>query len=328
MSAKSQTAEPPVRDDPGRSAARIDPATLMRIKNLHVRARVVVEGFYSGLHRSPYHGFSVEFSEYRQYSPGDDPRYLDWRLYARTDRYYLKRFEDETNLRCYLLVDRSRSMGFGSLGYTKAEYATTLAATFAYFLSQQRDLVGLMTFDQQVREYIPARYRPGHLHRIMVSLERDLAGTATDLAIPLEQTARSAVKRGLVVLISDLLAPLAELETQLGYLRCRGHEVLVFRVLDPAEVDFEFDSPALFEDLETGRRLYVDPETARQQYRERFSEHARQIETACANLGIDFCRITADEPLETALFDFLNVRMRRGKQSPRRSRQSSGGGSP
>jgi uncharacterized protein (DUF58 family) len=132
----------------------------MRIKNLQMRARVVVEGFFSGLHRSPYHGFSVEFSEYRQYTPGDDPRYVDWRLFARSDRYYIKRFEDETNLRCYLLVDQSRSMGYGSLAYTKAEYAKTAAATLAYFLIRQRDAVGMMAFDERVTHYLPARYRP------------------------------------------------------------------------------------------------------------------------------------------------------------------------
>ena len=152
----------PPATNKARAAAFIDPAALMRIKNLQLRAKVVVEGFLSGLHKSPVHGFSVEFTEYRQYTPGDDLRYLDWRLYARSDRYYLKRFEDETNLRCYLLVDLSRSMGFKSVSYDKAEYAKTVAATVAYFLTLQRDAVGLVTFDQQIREYLPARFRPGH----------------------------------------------------------------------------------------------------------------------------------------------------------------------
>jgi len=185
----------------------VDPATLMRIGNLQLRARVVVEGFLSGLHRSPYHGFSVEFTEYRQYTPGDDPRYLDWKLYARTDRYYLKRFEDETNLRVWLLVDLSRSMSYGSVGYDKASYAKTAAATLGYFLSLQRDAVGLVTFDAQVHDYLPARYRPGHLHRLMMLLERSCGGSATDLASPLAQVAQLAHKRGMVVLLSDLLAP-------------------------------------------------------------------------------------------------------------------------
>ena len=167
----------------------IDAPTLMRIKSLQLRARIVVQGFLSGLHRSPHHGFSVEFSEYRQYSPGDDLRHLDWRLYARSDRYYIKRFEEETNLRCHLLVDMSRSMGYGSGAYTKMDYARTLAATLAYFLSMQRDAVGLLTFSDTIADYLPARYRPGHLQRLMVSLERAVAGTSTDLTAPLAQVA-------------------------------------------------------------------------------------------------------------------------------------------
>ena len=179
----------------------------MRLKNLEFRARVVVEGFLTGLHKSPYHGFSVEFSEYRQYTPGDDPRYLDWKLYARSDRYYIKRFEDETNLRCWLLVDLSRSMSFGTLAYDKAEYAKTAAATLAYFLTQQRDAVGLLTFDETLTEFLPARYRPGHLHRLMLGLERSVGGKSTNIETPLERIAAAVSKRGLIILISDLLAP-------------------------------------------------------------------------------------------------------------------------
>src|SRR5688572_2794567 len=200
------------RGQPG-ATSFIDPATLMRIKSMQLRARVVVEGFMSGLHRSPYHGFSVEFTEYRQYTPGDDPRYIDWKLYARSDRYYLKRFEDETNLRCWLLVDLSRSMGYSSLAYDKATYAKTAAATIAYFLSLQRDAVGLITFDAGIKEFLPARFRPGHLHRLMMSLEHAPSGTATDVAGALEQVAKMASKRGLVVLLSDLLAPLEMVES-------------------------------------------------------------------------------------------------------------------
>jgi len=290
----------------------------MRIKSLQMRAKVVVEGFFTGLHRSPYHGFSVEFSEYRQYSPGDDPRYLDWRLYARTDRYYIKRFEDETNLRCHLLVDMSQSMGYGSLAYNKAEYAKTAAATLAYFLSTQRDAVGLVTFDEQIAEYLPARFRPGHMHRLMLCLEHALAGTATSLTAPIEQISRTVKKRGLIILISDLLAPIDTLETHLGYLRSRGHEVVLMRVLDPTEVNFEFNDAAMFEDVESGREIYVDPETVRSSYLERFEEHADAIRQSCANLGIDYYQFTTDRPLELALFDFMNSRMRRGRQVRRR----------
>ena len=307
---------------PEATGKAIDPAALMRIRNLQVRARVVVEGFFSGLHRSPYHGFSVEFSEYREYSPGDDPRYLDWRLYARSDRFYVKRFEDETNLRCYLLVDMSRSMGYGSLSYTKAEYAKTVAATLAYFLSLQRDAVGLVTFDERIVEYLPARFRPGHMHRMMLSLEQALSGQATQLGPPIEQIARTVKKRGLIVLISDLLADTDTLETHLGYLRSRGHEVVLLRVLDPEEVSFQFSDPALFEDLESGRELYVDPDTVRQNYLARFAEHAENVRRACNNLGVDQYQLTTDQPLELALFDLLHSRMRRGRNFRRQTRHS------
>jgi uncharacterized protein (DUF58 family) len=309
-----------------RSAGRsfIDPAALMRIKSLELRARVVVEGFLSGLHKSPVHGFSVEFTEYRPYTPGDDLRFVDWRLYARSDRYYLKRFEDETNLRCYLLVDLSRSMGFSSLGYDKAQYAKTAAATIAYFLTLQRDAVGVVTFDETIQEYLPARFRPGHTHRLMICLERALGGRATDLAAPLEQIARTARKRGLVVLLSDLLAPVETIERRLGYLRSRGHDVLVIRILDPAEVGFPFAGESLFFDLETGRELYVDPEAVREGYRDRLAAHARDLARACHQLGIDIFTLRTDQPLDSALFDLLHSRFRRGRRPARRHARAPG----
>lgn len=324
----------PTRSEPqrGSAASFIDPPTLMRIKSLQLRARIVVQGFLSGLHRSPHHGFSVEFSEYRQYSPGDDPRYLDWRLYARSDRYYIKRFQEETNLRCHLLVDLSRSMGYGSLAFTKVDYARTVAATLAYFLSMQRDAVGLVTFDQKIADYLPARYRPGHLHRLMVCLERAVAGTSTDLAAPLEQIAATVRKRGMVVLISDLLAPTETLRTHLGFLRSQGHEVVLMRVLDPAELEFDFKQATTFFDLESGRDLYVDPASARQQYREKFSRHAEEVDRTCRELGIGLHVLATSHPLELALFDFLQGRLHGGRQVARsgnrgaRATASAGGG--
>lgn len=308
------------------SGSFIDPQTLMRIKSLQLRAKIVVQGFLSGLHRSPHHGFSVEFSEYRQYSPGDDPRYLDWRLYARSDRYYIKRFEDETNLRCHLLVDLSRSMGYGSLGYTKVDYARTAAATLAYFLSTQRDAVGLVTFDEAIADYLPARYRPGHLHRIMMALERAVAGKSTDVSAPLEQVANTVRKRGMVVLISDLLAPTEMLRARLGYLRSQGHEVVLLRVLDPAELEFGFEKPAMFVDMESGRDLYVDPPAARGQYQKGFERHAAEIGRACRELGISLHRLATSQPLELALFDFLQSRLHGGRQVHRAGRISAGRG--
>lgn len=287
-----------------------DPSALMRVKNLHWRAKVIVQGFLSGLHRSPYHGFSVEFTEYRPYSPGDDLRFLDWRLLARTDRHYVKRFEDETNLRCYLLLDASRSMGYGSLAYSKFEYARTLTATLAYFLAQQRDAAGLVTFDEKIGEYLPARYRPGHLHRLLLGLERSVAGQETDLSAPLDAIARTVNKRGLIVLISDLLAPSETLEKQLGLLRALGHEVILFRILDPKETQFGFQEAAVFQDAETGRELFIDPELARREYLTRFAEHEQGLRRICADHGIELHPLMTDQPLDAALFDFLSARQR------------------
>jgi uncharacterized protein (DUF58 family) len=303
----------------------IDPGTLMRIKSLQIRARVAVEGFIKGIHRSPYHGFSVEFSEYREYSPGDDPRYLDWRLFARSDRYYVKRFEDETNLRCYLVVDTSRSMGYRSGSYSKSDYARTAAATIAYFLSTQRDAVGLVLFEGRITEYLPARYRVGQLRRLMAALKREPAGDSTNLATPLEQIAATVRKRGLIVLLSDLLAPVESLATRLGYLRFRGHDVVVLRILDPAELKFSFTAPAMFHDVESGREIYVDPSVARGEYLRRFAAHAEEIERSCVDLGIEYEAITTDRPLELVLFDLIKARMRRGRRPGRRIAQVRGG---
>jgi uncharacterized protein (DUF58 family) len=297
----------------GNASRFIDPVVLMRIKSLQMRARIVVNGFMSGLHRSPHHGFSVEFSEYREYSPGDDPRHLDWRLFARSDRYYIKRFEEETNLRCTLVVDMSRSMGFSTIPYTKVDYARTTAATLAYFLASQRDAAGLVTFDQEIADFVPARYRPGHLHRLMVCLERAVAGSSTDVSKPLEQVAATVRKRGMIVLISDLLTPVEVLRTRLGFLRSQGHEVVILRVLDPAEIDFGFDKAATFVDLESGRDLYIDPNMARGMYKANFAKHAEGLEKMCRDLGVALHGLPTSRPLELALFDFLQSRAHAGR---------------
>jgi uncharacterized protein (DUF58 family) len=303
------------------SGSLIDPHALMAIKNLELRARVVVEGFWKGIHRSPYHGFSVEFTEYRQYTPGDDPRYLDWRVFARSDRYYIKKFEDETNLRCYLLVDNSRSMTYGSAGYSKAEYANTLAATLAYFLHLQGDAVGLLVFDEQVRDYLPPRHRTGQLRQLMHTLEKPAAGSATDLTSPLRRIIEIVRKRGLIVLISDLLAPLAGLKQGLTNLAACGHEVLLFQPLDPAELNFDFAEAAVFRDAESGRDLYIDPAVARRHYLQQFTAHIGAVQSTCQELGIGYHRLATDRPLELSLFDFLRARMRRS-ETPRRTRQA------
>ena len=300
-----------------RPSSGVSHAAIMQIKNLELRAKIVVEGFMSGLHRSPYHGFSVEFTDYRQYSVGDDLRYLDWKLYAKQDRYYIKRFEDETNLRCYLLVDMSHSMGFGSAEYSKLEYAKTMAASLAWFLNRQRDAVGLVTFGDQIVDMIPPRYRAGHLRRLMLTLENSTSGKSTDLSAPLKQIAQTVSKRGLVVLISDLLAPVESFIRNLNYLRTRGHEVVILRTLDPTEIEFGFDKASLFRDLETGREIYVDPHSAVAEYRKRFLEHESFIQETCDQIGVDFFKISTDQPLEVALLELLQSRASSGRSVKR-----------
>ena len=295
----------------------IDTRTLMQIRSLELRARIVVQGFWNGIHASPYHGFSVEFSEYRQYVPGDDPRYVDWRVYARSDRYYIKKFEDETNLRCHLLIDQSRSMTFGSDDWTKAEYAHTLAATLAYFLFQQGDAVGLLSFDEGIRDYLPARNRPGHLRQLMLSLEKPAAGQSTSISKPLERIVELVNKRGLMVLISDLLAPVEELEEKLGRLTASGHDVAVFRILDPREIDFDFEDALLFHDVESEKDLFIEPAAAKRNYLKRFTEHGDAARAICQKLGVDYLPVITDEPLDQVLSNYLRQRQQRGKNIQR-----------
>jgi len=285
----------------------------MSIRNLEFRARVVMEGFWTGLHRSPYHGFSVEFSEYRSYTPGDDPRYLDWRLFARSDRYFIKRFQEETNLRCHLIVDRSRSMDFGTVGFSKAQYANTLAATFAYFLSHQGDAVGLLCFDDQIKDYLPARHRAGHLRHLIMALEKTSSGSATDLDAPLKRIGEIIKKRGLIIVLSDFMTPLKHFENYLAGLSVCGHELLVLQILDPAEIHFNMDESGQYQDMESQDELYIDPAIARKNYLKKMELHVEQIRASCQSLGIAFQSFATDRPLELALFDFLRSRIQKSK---------------
>lgn len=291
----------------------INPAALMAMRSLELRARAVMEGFMMGLHRSPWHGFSAEFTEYRQYSPGDDPRHLDWKVFARSDRFFIRKFEDETNLRCHMAVDQSHSMDYGTLGWTKATYAATLAATLGLFLHKQGDATGLLSFDDRIREWIPAKHRPGHLRRIMLALEKPAGGGSTNLVVPLQRLAEMVRKRGLMVLISDFLAPIEQLEHCFSQLGACGHEVTIFQVLDPAEVKFDFTKEIVFEDAETGRTLFIDPTAARQSYLDKFNAHDQALRAVCMKLGVGFQRVLTSDPLELALSGFLRERARRGR---------------
>jgi uncharacterized protein (DUF58 family) len=301
MTPSIQTTMPPARQP-------IDTRALMSIRSLELRAKIVVQGFWNGLHRSPYHGFSVEFSEYRAYTPGDDPRYLDWRLYGRSDRYYIKKFEDETNLRCHLLLDQSRSMDFGSGGYSKADYARTLAATLGYFLHLQGDAVGLLSFSQTVREYLPARNRPGHMRRLFLAMERPSDGKSTDFEHPLQRIGELVTKPGLMVLISDFLVPLEPFERRLAQLRARGHEVVLFQTLDPQETEFKFDKDVLFEDIESGTTQFIDPASARNSYLKKLRDHQAQLQKTASKLGVKFVTTRIDGRMDHLLLEFIRER--------------------
>ena len=288
----------------------VDVSALMKIQSLELRARGLVQGLWQGLHRSPYHGFSVEFTEYRPYSPGDDVRFLDWRLYARSDRDYVKKYEDETNLCCHLLFDHSRSMAFGSVGWSKVDYGATLAATLASFLFAQGDAVGLTTFAGQVDEHLPARNRPGHLRRLLTALERPAEGRATAVGRALERAAELLRRRGMVVLVSDLLVSLQECERPLAALRAAGHEVVVFQLLDPAERTLALEGPTLLRDLETDQLLHVDPAAARASYQRALERHLGEIDRLCARLGVDRHLFATDRSPDSALVEFLGERQR------------------
>ncbi|HVU38951.1 MAG TPA: DUF58 domain-containing protein [Opitutales bacterium] len=300
-------------------AQGIDPQALFAIKDLELRARVVVEGLWSGLHRSPYAGFSVEFTEYRQYSQGDDLRYLDWKLLARSDRHYIKKFEDETNLRCLLLVDTSRSMLLGSKGWTKADYARTLAATFAYFLGQQRDVVGLALFDGKVRDYLPPRWKTGHFRHMLALLERPPEGRDTNLGHALEEAANLSRKRSLILVLSDFLSPVSEWEQPLARLAAARHDVRAVQILDPAETNLDFGEAALWEDLESSRKIYVDPAQARAGYKERFEAHQAEVRAALERRGVAHQLAITNQPLDFVLLELLQANAPRRAAARRRT---------
>lgn len=293
----------------------IDPDALLAIRDLELRSRVVVEGLWAGLHRSPYHGFSVEFSEYRQYTQGDDLRYLDWKALARTDREYLKLFEDETNLSCTIVLDSSKSMQFTSKTHPKSEYAKTLAATLSYFLLQQRDIVGIARFDQDITDYLAARWRPGHLKRVFALLERPSNGAATDIHRTLQSVTRLCRRRGIIVFISDFLSEPKTWRQPLAQLTAMGQDVRALQVLDPAEMNLEFGKAAYWEDIESGETLYLDPDTARQTYRSRFEARQSSLEEVFRSAGVRHQTITTNQAIDRALLEF--VRSLHGRQRMR-----------
>jgi uncharacterized protein (DUF58 family) len=288
----------------------LDPAVIARLGTLELKARTIVEGFLSGLHRSPFKGFSVEFAEYRQYIPGDDLSTIDWKVYARSDRYYVKKFEEETNLDCQLMIDASGSMAYGSHGVTKFDYAACLVASLAYLMNRQRDAVGLMAFDQRIVDMVPASARAGHLRSLLVSLERLRPGQATDVSTPLHQLADSLSKRGLVVLVSDLLDEPDAVIRGLKHFQHRGTDVIVFQVLDPDELEFPFDRATRFEDLETSEEVMAVPGLVREHYLREIHRLIDRYRRELGAAGIDYQLLKTTDPLEMALLSYLSTRGR------------------
>jgi uncharacterized protein (DUF58 family) len=289
----------------------LDPAIISQLKKLDLKAKLVVEGFMTGLHRSPYHGFSVEFAEHRPYMPGDPIRNVDWKVYAKSDRFYVKQYEDETNLRAHILLDVSRSMTYAGEGaISKLEYAKHLAAAIAYLMLHQQDAVGLMLFADTMRRYIPPRSTSRHLRVLLRELEHLDPGAGTDVATCLHQMADRIRRRGLVILLSDLMDDPESVLEGLKHFRYRHHEVIVFQILDENERAFPFHDELGFVDLETGEEVVAQSWVLANEYRNRVSEWSDNYRRACGERQIDFVSITNKTPFDHALLRFLEKRGR------------------
>ncbi len=287
-----------------------DPEVLARIAGLSLRARQVVEGTISGLHRSPFHGFAVEFAEYREYSPGDDLRRLDWRVLGRTDRFYVKQYEEESNLRAMLVLDCSASMRYGSGALDKFQYAAVAAASLATLLVEQQDPVGLALFDRETSEVLPPAATQAQLARMIGLLENAQPNRQTDLGAVLQTLAEQIRKRGMTIIISDLLTDLDTFYDGLQRLQHRGHEVLVLHVLDPDELELPFNDLIMFRDIEGSEELLAEPWAFRTAYRDAMRQFVDGVSSGCGDRGIDYLLLRTDQPLANALSHYLHARER------------------
>ena len=290
----------------------LDAAVIARLSRMDVRARAVVEGFVAGLHKSPYKGFSVEFAEHRQYMPGDPPKTIDWKVYGKSDRFYVKEFEEETNLRAHLVVDGSASMGFTSGGVSKFDYSRYLAAALAYLMIRQQDSVGLLLFDADIRRFIPARSAAKHLHVLLTELENARPASTTGLASTLHRLAERVKRRGLVVLLSDLFDDQEAVLRALRHFRHKRNEVVVFHVLDANERSFDFPREALFRDLETQDEMLVRPWELRGEYRKAIGQWIERYRRGCREIGVDYVPMHTETPYDAALLAYLEKRSRLG----------------
>jgi uncharacterized protein (DUF58 family) len=286
----------------------LDPSVLAGISGLDLIAKTVVDGFIAGLHRSPDFGFSQEFAEYRAYTPGDDLRHVDWNVFARTERAFLKRYRGETNSQLTILLDASRSMKFGSHATDKLEYAKFLAASLAYLAHMQRDAAGLIVFDDEVRRYVRASSRQGQLARILHAIENAQAGARTDFARPFLTLQEFLRRRGIVAAISDFWEQPAKIVQTVEPLRYRGNDLILFHVLDPEEIHPRLRHPALLEDLETGEAMEVSPDYVSHEYRSKVDAHLEDLRTRAKGAGIDYFLIDTSRPLDAALREYLAIR--------------------
>lgn len=289
----------------------LDPQILAGIANLELTARTVVDGFIAGLHRSPDFGFSQEFAEYRQYVPGDDLRYVDWNVYARSGRLYLKRYHGETNTRLTVLLDRSNSMEFASEGIRKIDYARYLAASMAYLAHHQRDAVGLITFDDDIRDFIPPSSRQGQWMKVLHAIDRAEPGHRTDFAKPFLQFQEVLRSRGIVLVVSDFYADPVAVARTVAPLRHRGNDVILFHVLDPMEVAPVFNEPKILIDLETGHEMEVSPEYAQGPYRRKIDSHLAAMKSEAEAAGLTYMLAETNKPLDRALREYLSIRQGR-----------------
>ena len=289
-----------------RASNVISPDLLQRLNNLYLKARFVVEGFIVGLHKSPYHGFSVEFSEHRTYNPGDEIRYIDWKLWAKTERYFIKQFEEETNLKCYILIDQSLSMQYKSKNITKLEYAQILSASMGYLMIKQQDAVGITLFDNQIRHHITPRSKRSHLNSILSIMNNIEPGPETNISPILHKTAEIIKKRGLVILISDLFDDPDEIMSGLKHFRYKGHEVIVFHILDENELTLnDYKQRTNFRDIESNERITTEPWHIKREYQIEINKFCNYFKYNCNKNNIDYFRITTDKNLELALYEYL-----------------------
>jgi uncharacterized protein (DUF58 family) len=289
-----------------------DPDGLSRVGNMELVARQVVEGFLTGRHRSPYHGFSVEYLDHRAYSPGDEIRSLDWKILARTDKYYVKLFEDETNLRAYILLDCSRSMAFQSGKLSKLEYGCYLAAALSHLMLHQNDAVGLVLFDQEVRHYLPPRARPTQFRRILELLDETPSQGDTDVGTVLHEIAERIHRRGLVIVISDLIDDVPKLAGGLQHFRHNHHEVIVFHVLDDAELTFPYERLTRFKDMEGVGRVVANPKSLRSRYLARINTWLDELKSSCFERNISYNLANTTQPYDAFLAAYLEKRARLG----------------